>query len=87
MDLFHFVWVEIRNDPETAKATMEGLAFPRHVLEGSRRGRSRPAKMSERPGEPRNEEAGTRVLRRRKGRRGNGVKNPSRERGCLRIIP
>jgi hypothetical protein len=28
MALFHFVWVEIREDPGTAEATMEGLAFP-----------------------------------------------------------
>jgi hypothetical protein len=26
--LFHFVWVEKGDDPETAEATMEGLAFP-----------------------------------------------------------
>jgi hypothetical protein len=30
--LFHIVWVEIREDPGTAEATMEGLAFPSRPL-------------------------------------------------------
>jgi hypothetical protein len=32
MNLFHFVWVEIGEDPGTAEATMEGLAFPSRPL-------------------------------------------------------
>jgi hypothetical protein len=84
--LFHFVWVEKGNDPETAEATMEGLAFPSppsraagSEVAGRRSCLSFPANI-------RKIEAGKRVLHRREGGLGNGVKNPDGERGRLRIV-
>jgi hypothetical protein len=83
--LFHFVWIEKGNDPETAEVTMEGLAFPSppsraagSEVAGRRSCLSFPANI-------RKIEAGKRVLHRREGGLGNGVKNPDGERGRLRI--
>jgi len=86
MVLFHFVWVEKGNDPETVAATVEGLAFP---IPPSREARSEVAgrrSCLSFLANIRKIDAGKRVLRRREGGLGNGVKNPDRERGCLRII-
>ncbi|MCX6577627.1 MAG: hypothetical protein NTV82_14705, partial [Candidatus Aminicenantes bacterium] len=75
------------NDPGTAEATMEDLAFPSlpsraagSEVAGRRSCLSFPANV-------RKIEAGKRVLSRREGGLGNGVKNPDRERGRFRIVP
>jgi len=86
VEFFHFVWAESGNDPETAKATMEGLAFssrPSRASGSEEAGRRRCLSF---PAIIRKIKAGKRVLRRREGRFENGVKNPDRERGCLRIV-
>jgi hypothetical protein len=86
MVLFHFVWVEKGNDPETAEATMEGLAFPcPPSREAGSEETGRRSCLSF-PANIRKTEAGKRVLRRREGGLGNGVKNPDGERGRFQII-
>jgi len=81
--LFHFVWVEKGNDPETAEATMKGLAFPSPpAREAGSEEAGRRSCLSF-PANIRTIEAGKRVLRRREGGLGNGVKNPDGERSRL----
>jgi len=84
--LFHFVWVEKGNDPETAEATMKGLAFPSPpAREAGSEEAGRRSCLSF-PANIRTIEAGKRVLRRREGGLGNGVKNPDGERSRLRSV-
>jgi len=87
MVLFHRAQGETRNDPETAEATMEGLAFPSPPSRaagseeaGRRSCLSFPANVGK-------INAGKRVLSRREGGLGNGVKNPDGERDRFRIVP
>jgi hypothetical protein len=86
MVLVHFAWVEKGNDPETAEATMEGLAFPSpHSRAAGSEEAGRRSCLSF-PANIRKIDAGKRVLSRREGGLGNGVKNPDRERGRFRIV-
>jgi len=86
MVLFYFVRAEKGNDPETAEATMEGLAFPSlHSRAAGSEEAGRRSCLSF-PANIRKIETGKRVLRRREGGLGNGVKNPDGERGCFRIV-
>ena len=75
-----------RNDPAPAEATMEGLAFPSpHSRAAGSEEAGRRSCLSF-PANVRKIEAGKRVLSRREGGLGNGVKNPDRERSRLRIV-
>jgi len=86
MVLFYFVRAEKGNDPETAEATMEGLAFPSpHSRAAGSEEAGRRSCLSF-PANIRKIETGKRVLCRREGGLGNGVKNPDGERGCFRIV-
>ena len=84
--LFHFVWVEKRNDPETAEATMEGLAFPGPPSRAAGSEEAGRRSCLSFPANIRKIKAGKRVLRRREGGLGNGAKNPDGERGRFRIV-
>jgi hypothetical protein len=84
--LFHFVGVKKGSDPETAEATIEGLAFPSpHSRAAGSEEAGRRSCLSF-PANVRKIKAGKRVLRRREGGLGNGVKNPDGERGRFRIV-
>jgi hypothetical protein len=84
--LFHFVWNEKGNDPETAEATMEGLAFPSPPSRAAGSEEAGRRSCLSFPANIRKIEAGKRVLRRREGGLGNGVKNPDGEQGRFRIV-
>jgi hypothetical protein len=84
--LFHFAWNEKGNDPETAEATMEGLAFPSPPSRAAGSEEAGRRSCLSFPANIRKIEAGKRVLRRREGGLGNGVKNPDGEQGRFRIV-
>jgi len=73
MVLFHFVWVEKGNDPETAEATMEGLAFPSPPSRAAGSEEAGRRSCLSFPANVRKIDAGKRVLSRREGGLGNGV--------------
>jgi hypothetical protein len=80
------MWLERRNDPETAEATMEDLAFPSpHSRAAGSEEAGRRSCLSF-PANVRKIKAGKRVLSRREGGLGNGVKNPDRELGRHRVV-
>jgi hypothetical protein len=86
MTLFHFERLDKGNDPETAEATMEGLAFPGpHLRVAGSEVAGRRSCLSF-PVNVRKIDAGKRVLSRREGGLGNGVKNPNGEQGRFRIV-
>jgi hypothetical protein len=82
--LFHFVSVEKGNDPETAEATMEGLAFPNPPSRAAGSEEAGRRSCLSFPANVRKIDAGKRVLSRREGGLGNGVKNPD---GGARLFP
>jgi hypothetical protein len=84
--LFHFLWVEKGDDPETAEATMEGLAFPSSPSRAAGSEEAGRRSCLSFPANARKIKAGKRVLRRREGGIGNGVKNPVREQGRFWIV-
>jgi hypothetical protein len=65
---------------------MEGLAFPSPPSRAAGSEEAGRRSCLGFPANVRKIEAGKRVLRRREGGLGNGVKNPDGERGCLRIV-
>jgi len=86
MVLVHFVWIKKGNDPETDEATMEGLAFPSPPSRAAGSEEAGRRSCLSFPANVRKIEAGKRVLSRREGGLGNGVKNPDGEQGRLRIV-
>jgi hypothetical protein len=68
------MWVEKENDPETAEVTMEGLAFPSPHSRAAGSEEAGRRSCLRFPANVRKIEAGKRVLSRREGGFGNGVK-------------